>query len=407
MYNEIYRKLNNYGQQHLLSFYETLGEKEKKELLLDIDSIDFELISRVYKEIYSERTAARAVSPMPAGDSTAFSREEYDKYAEIGMNEIMAGKVAALTMCGGQGTRLGHSGPKGTYDIGLRSHKSLFEIQCDGLKAVGGGNIPWYIMTSNINHDDTVSFFEQHEFFGYPPENIFFFKQEMMAVLNKGGKILLEDKGKILKSPNGNGGLFLSLKKAGGLEDMRRRGVRHIFICGIDNCLVKMADPLFIGYYMVAKAPVAAKSFMKRSADEKAAIFCYADGRPYVIEYTEIPEALANMRNPDGSFTYGDTNVLNYIFNIDVIDELCEYPMPYHGAVKKVTYMDTNSGEYVTIADGLKFELFLFDYFVQLDNLSLMRIDREKEFAPVKNLTGVDSSETAREMYIKVHGEER
>lgn len=407
MYNDICEKLNKYGQQQLLSFYNILDDKEKKQLIDDINSIDFDLVTRAYREINGEKTVPQGVTPMKAGDSTAFSPEEYNRYTEIGKKEIKKGSVAALTMCGGQGTRLGHTGPKGTYDIGLRSHKSLFEIQCDGLKAAGEGNIPWYIMTSNINHDDTVRFFEEHNFFGYPKDNIFFFKQEMMAVLNKEGKVLLEDKGKILKSPNGNGGLFLSLKKAGGLEDMRRRGVQHIFICGIDNCLVKMADPLFVGYYMEAKAPVAAKSFMKRSAEEKAAIFCYADGRPYVIEYTEIPKELANMKYSDGSFVYGDTNVLNYIFNIDIIDELCMYPMPYHGAVKKITYMDTNSGEYVTITDGLKFELFLFDYFVRLEDLSLLRIDREKEFAPVKNLTGVDSSETAREMYIKVHEEER
>lgn len=407
MYNDLLEKVNKYDQQHLLKYYGELNDIDKQSLLCDINSLDFQLVSRVYDEINSEKILPKDITPMQAGDAEAFSQEEYDRYFTLGLKEIDLGHVAALTMCGGQGTRLGHNGPKGTYDIGLRSHKSLFEIQCDGLKTIGKGNIPWYLMTSNINHDDTVSFFEKNNYFGYPKENIFFFKQEMMAVLNKNGKILLENKGKILKSPNGNGGLFVSLKKAGGLDDMKNRGVKHIFICGIDNCLVKMADPLFVGYYLEKKAPVAAKSFMKRSAQEKAAIFCYSGGKPYVIEYTEIPDNLAGMQDENGKFVYGDTNVLNYIFDIDIIDNLCQYPMPYHVAVKKVSHLDTNSGEYVTIPDGLKFELFLFDYFTQIKDLSLLRINREEEFAPVKNLTGIDSSETAREMYIKVHEEER
>ncbi len=407
MINDIRKLLEKYGQEHLLAFYEELDACGKKQLLCDIEAVDFPLIERVYNEINAPKEPAKDVTPMKAADSTVFSQEERSAYTCIGNKAIAAGKVAALTMCGGMGTRLGHNGPKGTYDIGLPSHKSLFEIQACGLKETGNGSIPWYIMTSNINHEDTVRFFENHDFFGYPRENIIFFRQAMISVLNKDGKILLEDKGKILKSPNGNGGLFLSLKEAGGLDDMRKRGVQYLFICGIDNCLVKMADPVFVGYHISEGAPACAKSFMKRSPDEKAAIFCYSQGHPFVIEYTEIPENLANERDENGAFAYGDTNVLNYIFNVDIIEDLCKYYMPYHAAVKKVTYMDTNDGNCVTIPDGLKFELFLFDYFSHIEDLRLLRIDREQEFAPVKNPTGIDSVVTAREMYLKVHKEEQ
>lgn len=407
MLDKVKKIIAEYGQDHLLAFFDELSPAQQEDLIENINKIDFSLIARVYKEINAPKTPICGVSPMKAADSTTFSKEEADKYVNIGKKAIVDGKVGALTMCGGMGTRLGHSGPKGTFDIGLPSHKSLFEIQACGLKEVGNGNIPWYIMTSNINHDDTVRFFEEHNFFGYPCENIFFFKQAMISVLNKEGKILLENKGKILKSPNGNGGLFLSLKEAGGLDDMKKRGVEYLFICGIDNCLVKMADPVFVGYHISEGAPACAKSFMKRTAEEKAAIFCYSNGRPFVIEYTEIPEELASQRDDNGAFTYGDTNVLNYIFNVNIIDGLCQYYMPYHAAIKKVTYLDTNDGNYVTIPNGLKFELFLFDYFTHIEDLRLLRIDREQEFAPVKNPTGIDSVVTAREMYMKVHKEEQ
>lgn len=407
MINDIKNLLEKYDQEHLLAFYEELDADGKKQLLCDIENVDFSLIERVYKEINDLKAPAEDVTPMKAADSTVFSQEERSGYTDIGNKAIASGKVAALTMCGGMGTRLGHNGPKGTYDIGLPSHKSLFEIQACGLKEVGNGSIPWYIMTSNINHEDTVNFFDKHDFFGYPRENIFFFRQAMISVLDKDGKILLEDKGKILKSPNGNGGLFLSLKEAGGLDDMKKRGVQYLFICGIDNCLVKMADPVFIGYHISEGAPACAKSFMKCAPDEKAAIFCYSQGHPFVIEYTEIPANLANERDENGDFTYGDANVLNYIFNVNIIDDLCKYYMPYHAAVKKVTYMDTNEGKCVTIPDGLKFELFLFDYFSHIEDLRLLRIDRDQEFAPVKNPTGIDSVVTARELYLKVHKEEQ
>ena len=209
MLNKAKKKVNEYGQEHLLAFYNELNPAKQEELIDDINKIDFSLITRVYKEINVQSCPARDVTPMKATDSTLFSQGERDKYIAIGNQAIADGKVAALTMCGGMGTRLGHNGPKGTYDIGLPSHKSLFEIQACGLKDVGEGNIPWYIMTSNINNDATVQFFKDHDFFGYPSENIFFFRQAMISVLNKDGKILLESKDKVLKSPNGNGGRLL------------------------------------------------------------------------------------------------------------------------------------------------------------------------------------------------------
>ena len=404
-------KLKQFGQSGLLAFYEELEETQKDALLNDIETIDFTLMERLYRNIGISDVALEKGMLAPIGCTEAASlpaaKREY--FYRKGLYEISAGKMAALTMAGGQGTRLGHTGPKGTYDIGLPSHKSLFEIQCCGLKKVSeeaGHAIPWYIMTSRINHEETVAFFASHDYFGYGKENIFFFPQTMIPAMNREGKLLLENKYTVLKSPNGNGGLFASLLQSGGMADMRRRGITRIFICGIDNCLVKMADPLFLGFFEESGKKAAAKSFIKRTADEKAGVFCKRGSTPYVIEYTEIPEELANLKDENGVWVYGDTNVLNNIFEIGTAEMLADAGLSYHVAVKKLNYIDFHTGQPAMIPDGYKFELFLFDAFSCLDDLGILRIERTEEFAPVKNPVGIDSAESAREMYLNIHKEE-
>lgn len=404
-------KLKRIGQDGLLAFYEELNEAEKSALLCDIEAIDFPLMERLYQTIGKplSDSAAGEIEPIGGTDAASLPATERERLYRIGLNELASGRMAALTMAGGQGTRLGHTGPKGTYDIGLPSHKSLFEIQCCGLKKISeeaGCTVPWYIMTSRINHDETTAFFAAHDYFGYGRENIYFFPQMMIPAMDREGRLLLENKYTVLKSPNGNGGLFASLLQSGGIEDMRRRGVMRIFICGIDNCLVKMADPLFLGFFEESGEKAAAKSFLKRTADEKAGVFCKRGGTPCVIEYTEIPKALAEQKDEHGTWVYGDTNVLNYIFELDTAERLADAGLPYHIAVKKLNYIDFRTGTPAILPDGYKFELFLFDAFSRLDGLAVLRIERTEEFAPVKNLTGIDSAETAREMYLNIHKEE-
>ncbi len=406
-------KLKRFGQEALLTFYDELEEERKFALLQDIETIDFPLMERLYRNIGISGAAAEKekgeIEPIGCTDLSSMPAEERSRLCRRGLAEIAAGKLAALTMAGGQGTRLGHPGPKGTFDIGLPSHRSLFEIQCRGLQKVSaeaGCSVPWYIMTSHINHEETVSFFAAHDYFGYGKENIFFFRQTMIPAMDRNGKLLLENKYTVLKSPNGNGGLFASLLQSGGLEDMRRRGVSRIFICGIDNCLVKMADPLFLGFFEESGKKAAAKSFIKRTADEKAGVFCKRGGAPCVIEYTEIPQDLAELKDKNGIWVYGDTNVLNYIFEIDTAVRLAGAGLSYHTAVKKLEYIDFRTGERAVAADGYKFERFLFDAFSCLDDMGILRVERTEEFAPVKNPTGVDSAESAREMYLNIHKEE-
>ncbi len=410
-YQQALQQARQHGQEHLLKYVSSLSEEERQLFWNELLALDWEEMERLYQQAGASPvlTEGTVLEPMPctvAADLTAARRQ---KMMELGRNCMNRGKLAAVTMAGGQGTRLGHSGPKGTYDMGLPSHKSLFEIQCDGLKQVSGlvrHIIPWYIMTSTINHEETVAFFEEQHYFGYPKDSIRFFPQTMIPVLDRQGKLLLESPGRILQSPNGNGGLFVSLKRSGMLEDMSRRGVEWVFLCGIDNCLVKMADPLFLGFAMESGKQAAAKSFVKRSAGEKAGIFCYRNGKPSVVEYTEIPAEYAELRDEKGEWVYGDTNVLNYLFTLDQIRYVAAKGLPYHTAVKKIRYYD---GDYISSAepDAYKFELFLFDAFAYLDDLAVLRIERTEEFAPVKNAVGEDSAILAREMYRQMHPEER
>lgn len=404
-------KAKEYGQEKLFCFYEELTPEQQGSLVSDIEKIDFNLMKDLYENVACKdaTTAEATIESIPCTDSTSMSEDEKKRLYQIGLNALAKGKMAALTMAGGQGSRLGHNGPKGTYDIGLPSRKSLFEIQCCSLKKVSeeaGYKVPWYIMTSHINHKETAEFFEKHNYFGYGKENITFFPQAMVPAMDKNGNILLENKHTVLLSPNGNGGLFASLKQMGMFDEMRNKGITRIFICGIDNCLVKMADPLFLGFMEESGYKAVAKSNIKTSAEEKVGVFCLRNGKPSVIEYTEIPPELAALKDENGVWVYGDANILNYIFDINTAESLAETGMPYHIAVKKMKCIDFATGEIVEIPDACKFELFLFDAFLNLESLGLLRVLRQEEFAPVKNATGADSPEIARKMYIAMHKEE-
>ncbi len=398
--------VNKYGQEQLLKYWDTLDEGQQKALAADIESIDFELMNSLYEAAGKPvgESQLGEITPIPLADESTMGDEEKNRLYRKGMEVLLKGKMAALTMAGGQGSRLGHEGPKGTYDIGLPTHKSLFEIQCDGLKKMSieaGRVIPWYVMTSEINHEDTVNFFKEHNYFGYPEEDIYFFPQTMIPVMSKEGKLLLENPGKVLRSPNGNGGLFYSLYRAGALEDMKKRGVEWVFICAIDNCLVQMADPVFMGYTLDAGMEASAKSYLKRTAGEKAGILCKRDGVPGVVEYTEVPKEHAEMKDENGVWVYGDTNLGNYLFSISLMEKLATSGgMEYHTAIKKITYYE--DGKMITSSepDSYKFELFLFDAFMQLKELGVLRVERTHEFAPVKNKTGEDSAELALEMFL-------
>lgn len=304
------------------------------------------------------------------------------------------------------GTRLGHNGPKGTYDIGLESHKSIFEILSDTIKEASNKYkkiIPWYIMTSRENNEDTINFFEKKNYFNYGKENIIFFKQDELPMINEEGKILLNEDFRIKKAADGHGGIFYSMRNNHIIEDMKKRKIKWVFISGVDNILAKMVDAVLLGLAIENKTLVAAKSLIKRSPEEKVGVFCKKNGRPYVIEYSEISKNMAEERTIEGELKYGESHILCNLFNIDVIEDISKDKLPYHTAYKKANYIDEN-GKFV-IADkpnAYKFEAFIFDAFESLDNMVIMRVKREEEFAPVKNAEGEDSPETARRLYNNV-----
>ena len=396
--------LEKHGQEQLLANYEKLSENDKDKLLDDILTIDFNQLEKLYekrnfKQVYSEAE----IEPISYVEKDKMSKEEREKYDEIGTKAIKAGKLAAVTMAGGQGTRLGHNGPKGTFDIGLESHKPIFELLCETLKLANekyGVVIPWYIMTSKENNKDTVDFFEKNNYFGYPKGYIQFFKQGELPMVGEDGKVLLDEKGMIKQAADGHGGIFTSMRKDGVIYDMKARGIEWVFIGGVDNVLVKIVDPTLIGLAESKGILAAGKSVVKAGPHEKVGVFCKRNGRPSVIEYSEISKEMAEETDENGQLKYGESHILCNLFNIKEIEKISEKNLPYHSAHKKATYMN-EKGEIVkgTEPNAYKFEAFLFDAFESLDDMVIMRVKREEEFAPVKNAEGVDSPETARKLY--------
>ena len=404
----IMKTLRKYSQEHLLDAYGRLDEGKQREFLCQLENTDFELINSLYHNTKKEdKIGDVQIAPIEYLDKDKLNGY-YKGFLEAGETAIRHGKIAAVTMAGGQGTRLGHNGPKGTFDIGLESHKSLFELLSDSLKQQGkayGVTIPWFIMTSKENNDDTIEFFAKHRFFGYEKDkNIFFFKQGELPMVDMEGKILIGEDGLIKQAADGHGGIYEALVKSGMTQKMRELGVEWIFIGGVDNCLAQMVDPILMGIAIEKQVTAAGKSVVKANAKEKVGVFCKKNGKPSVVEYTEIPQEMAEATDENGELIYGESHILCNLFNIDAVERMGNKPLPYHSAFKKATYIDKDGNK--VIPDGpnaYKFEAFLFDAFGELDDMAILRVKREEEFAPVKNAEGTDSPETARELYRKFY----
>ena len=399
---EIRHKLKKYNQEHLLNFYDEMEENKQNKLLEQIENIDFELIKSLYDKTKDGiKNEDANIEPIDFIDKYKLN-EDYKYYEEIGEKAIKAGKLAVVTMAGGQGTRLGHNGPKGTYDIGLDSHKSLFELLLDYIKeqnAKYNVQIPWFIMTSKENNEATIDFFKKNKYFGYE-KNIFFFIQGQLPMIDTEGKILIGEDYLIKEAADGHGGVYESLVKSGMVEKMKQLGVEWVFIGGVDNCLVKMVDPVLMGIAIDKGVTAAGKSVVKANPHEKVGAFCKKNGKPSVVEYSEITDEMAEATDENGELLYGESHILCNLFNISAIERMGSNRLPYHVAYKKATYIDKDGNKVVpTSPNAFKFEAFLFDAFGEVDDMAILRVKREEEFAPVKNATGVDSPETARKLY--------
>ena len=400
--------LQKYGQEHLLLKYDELSN-ENKELLLDqILNIDFEEVNELYEQTKKKIDVSNIkIEPIDFIEKSKITEEEKANYEKIG-NQIMAkGKYAVVTMAGGQGTRLGHNGPKGTFNIGLDSHKPIFEILCDTLKQAKercGEYVVWYLMTSKENNKQTMEFFEKENYFGYPKEKIRFFIQGELPMLDLNGKILLDENGLVKLAANGHGGTLVSIGKEKVLDEMKKEGIEWIFVSGVDNVLAKLSDPLLLGMTVKNEKIAAVKSVEKTNPKEKVGVFCRKDGKVGVVEYTEISDEMAELRSPEGGLVYGDLNAVFHLYNIKALEQVIDLKLPYHIAVKKATYIDEH-GKLIVPQEpnAYKFETFIFDSFEMLEDVLVLRVKREEEFAPVKNAQGEDSPETARKLYNAYH----
>ena len=302
----------------------------------------------------------------------------------------------------------GHNGPKGTYILNVKPNpKSLFEILCDNLKRAKEKYnviIPWYIMTSRENNDQTEEFFVKNNYFDYPKEAVKFFIQGELPMVNTEGKILLNEEGIIKEAADGHGGIFEAMFKNNVVKDMQEKGVEWIFIGPVDNPLANMVDEILIGISKENGVLEAGKSLVKASPEEKVGVFCKKNGKPSVIEYTEITKEMANAVDNNNNLIYGESHINCNMFNIKGIEIIGNKKLPYHSAFKKATYLDEN-GNVIKPEEpnAYKFESFIFDAFNKLDEMLVLRVKREEEFAPVKNKEGVDSVETAIELYNKYY----
>ena len=399
--------LKSYNQDHIIKLLEKLDEGKKQELIEQIMRIDFQQIHELYentkKDIEIKENKIEAIDYL---DKSKLSKDQKERLDDLGAEIIKNGQYAVVTMAGGQGTRLGHTGPKGTFKLDVYGKgKYLFEILAENLKEANkkyNTEIPWYIMTSKENNDETVNFLEKHNYFGYPKNKVKIFEQSELPLVNKEGKLLIDKNYKIKEASDGNGGTYSSLRASGCLADMKEKGIKWVFIGSVDNALLKMADVTLLGLAIDKNVQIASKSVVKANPHEKVGVFCKMNGHPKVIEYTELPEKMAEEVDSNGELRFGESHIMCNLYTIEAIEKISKEPLIYHSAFKKNSYIDENGKDVIPDEpNSYKFESFIFDAFELFDDIAILRGKREDDFAPVKNKEGVDSPRTAKELYEK------
>lgn len=378
-------------------------DPEKQELLRkQVSNIDYTLFNALDHK--GGDTARGEISPIGAVEVRDIAAREAE-YRAIGLDAIRACKVGAVLLAGGQGTRLGADGPKGSYNVGVTKDLYIFECLINNLLDVtneAGAYVPLYIMTSTVNNDQTVSFFKEHNYFGYPEDYIKFFIQEMVPAVDYEGRILMQNDCELVLSPNGNGGWYSSMAKTGVLDDVHARGVEWLNVFAVDNVLQRMADPVFVGATIAHGGDSGAKVVRKAEPGEKVGVLCREDGKPSIVEYYEMTDDMANLRKENGDLVYAFGVILNYLFSEKKLEEIMNNNMPLHVVEKKIPYMDENGVSHApTEPNGYKFETLVLDMVHMMDDCLAFEVVREKEFAPIKNLHGVDSVDSARELLEK------
>eukprot|EP00397_Hematodinium_sp_SG-2012_P028603 GEMP01030130.1.p1 GENE.GEMP01030130.1~~GEMP01030130.1.p1 ORF type:complete len:473 (+),score=119.69 GEMP01030130.1:104-1522(+) len=408
-YEELRALYARHGQEHVLQWYDQLNDDEKEELLNQLETFDLASISTIFEvSMAAVESGVGELEPITDFQKTADATAEAKlAWENAGMQALRAGRIAALVLGGGAGTRLGFDGPKGMYDIGLPSKKSLFQLFAErvvSLRALAGNaSIPFIVMTSPNNHDVTVSFFQSNNYFGLPEADCIFFKQGVLPCLTSEGKLMMEAKNRVATSPDGNGGIYPALQKEGVISELRKRNVHGIHVFSVDNALACPADPLFVGFVLGRDGDCGNKSIWKAHPEEKLGVVAKRNGQFCVAEYNELDTKRKELRDEKGTLLFGAGNVCNHFFTLDFLENkvLPQWSHNYHVAHKKIKCLD-DKGEVVTPEknNGIKLECFIFDVFQMSERFSLIECQRDEEFAPVKNAPGAaeDSPDTARAM---------
>ncbi|KAG0652341.1 UDP-N-acetylglucosamine pyrophosphorylase [Hyphodiscus hymeniophilus] len=414
-------------QEQVFAFYDTLSVPEKAALYEQLSSFDPSHINKITDRALNppkpqDADKESGLEPLPESATASIldsKTEDIERWYESGLDLIAENKVGVVLMAGGQGTRLGSSAPKGCFNIGLPSEKSLFQIQAERIRKVqrlahkkAGHSadkkvvVPWYVMTSGPTRGPTEAYFQENNYFGLEKENIIIFEQGVLPCISNDGKILLESKGKVAVAPDGNGGIYEALVKSSVMEDMRKRGIQHIHAYCVDNCLVKVADPVFIGFSASKDVDIATKVVRKRNATESVGLILLKNGKPDVVEYSEIDKETAEAKDAKqtGVLKFRAANIVNHYYSFRFLESIPDWAhkLPHHVARKKIPYVDTENGSTVKPEkpNGIKLEQFVFDVFpmLELKKFACMEVKREDEFSPLKNAkgTGEDDPDTSK-----------
>ncbi|KAI5290271.1 UDP-N-acetylglucosamine pyrophosphorylase [Ascosphaera aggregata] len=420
------------GQDQVFTYFDTLSETEQSALISQLTKFDPHRINDLVTKVLNPPVEADnpdssrvVLEPLPDQATASLLEADHETtqaWYDAGLELIAQAKVAVVLMAGGQGTRLGSSAPKGCFDIGLPSKKSLFQIQAERIhklqqlaKKYNGDTtdvvIPWYVMTSGPTRGPTEKFFKENDYFGLNAKDVIIFEQGVLPCISNEGKILMESKGKVAVAPDGNGGIYQALVTSGARADMHARGIEHIHAYCVDNCLVKVADPIFIGFSSSKKVDIATKVVRKRNATESVGLIVSKNGKPGVVEYSEIDKETAEAEDEErpGVLKFRAANIVNHYYSIGFLDSVEQWAsqLEHHIARKKIPHLDTTTGETVkpTKPNGIKFEQFVFDVFPMLDleKFACIEVRREDEFSPLKNArgTGEDDPDTSRADIMK------